>query len=366
MTAPFRMYGGEASYFTAKARVALRAKRVFFEELLATPRAYREVLLPRTGLAFLPTIVTPEDETWQDTSDILDALEQRFPDIPLYPRTPVQRFVAHLWELYCDEFLVLPGLHYRWSFPESEWKARRDFAAINGDAVAANRLADFIQSLGRAAVGVTPETAPAIEAHTEALLDGLEAHFAVHPFLLGDRPSLADCSLMGPLYPHLYLDAVPARLLRERAPRTCHWIERMNRPEVEGFGEYLPGDALAETMRPLLAGIGRDAIPPLLECARAFDAWADGAAKADELPRSVGMHSSRVGGIPVQRSTSPYTVWMLQRPLDALRASSHAREAIERALAGTGCEALLTHAPRHRLGKLRFKLVFEDPAEGAL
>jgi hypothetical protein len=57
---------------------------------------------------------------------------------------------------------------------------------------------------------------------------------------------------------------------------------------------------------------------------------------------------------------------MLQRPLDALRASSHAREAIERALAGTGCEALLTHAPRHRLGTRRFKLVFEDPAEGAL
>ena len=31
----------------------------------------------------IPTVVTPEDETWQDTSDILDALERRFPDPPL-------------------------------------------------------------------------------------------------------------------------------------------------------------------------------------------------------------------------------------------------------------------------------------------
>jgi len=363
MAEPFRVYGSELSYFTAKARAALLAKRVFFEERLATPTAYRDVLLPRTGLAFLPTIVTPEDETWQDTSDILDALEQRVPGIPLYPKTPVQRFVAFLWELYCDEFLVLPALHYRWSFPESEWKARRDFAATSGDATGANRLADFIKNLGRAAVGVTEETAPAVEAHTAELLDGLEAHFAEHRFLLGDRPSIADCSLMGPLYPHLYLDAVPARLLRERAPRTCHWIERMNHPEVEGFGEYLPGDALAATMRPLLEGIGRDALPPLLDCARAFDAWADGASEAEEPPRSVGVHATQIRGIPVQRSTSPYTVWMLQRPLDALRASPHARPSIERALDGTGCEALLAHVPRYRLGKRRFKLLLE-PASG--
>jgi glutathione S-transferase len=358
MPTPFRMYGSEVSYFTAKARAALRAKGVFFEERLATPRAYREVLLPRTGLAFLPTIVTPEDETWQDTSDILDALERRFPEVPLYPRTPVQRLVAFLWELYCDEFLVLPALHYRWSFPESEWKARRDFAATNGDAAAANRMADFIKGLGRPAVGVTPETGPAIEAHTEKLLDGLEAHFTAHRFLLGERPSLADCALMGPLYPHLYLDAVPARLVRERAPRTCHWIERMNHPEVEDFGDFLSDDALAATMRPLLEHIGRDAVPPLLDCARAFDAWADGATATPELPRSVGFHPSRVGGIPVQRSTSPYTVWMLQRPLDVYRGfAAEARAKVDRALAGTGVEALLEHTPRHRVVKENFKLV---------
>ena len=52
------------------------------------------MILPRTGLAFIPIVVTPEDETWQDTSEILDELEARIPSRALYPTTPVQRVVA--------------------------------------------------------------------------------------------------------------------------------------------------------------------------------------------------------------------------------------------------------------------------------
>src|SRR5262249_60601256 len=102
-------------------------------------------------------------------------------------------------------------------------------------------------------IGVTGDTAPAIEAHTRELLAALEAHLAVHPYLLGASPSLGDCALMGPVYGHFYNDAVPARLLRETAPLTCHWIERMNHPDVETFGPLVADDALPPTLRPLLA-----------------------------------------------------------------------------------------------------------------
>jgi hypothetical protein len=62
----------------------------------------------------------------------------------------------------------------------------------------------------------------------------------------------------------------------------------------------------------------------------------------------------------VHRYTSAYTLWMVQRPLDAYRAlAAGERAAVDQALAGTGCEALLALAPRHRLGKRRFRLVFE-------
>jgi glutathione S-transferase len=358
--APYRFYAAEISYFSGKVRPALRAKQVPFVEVLPTRAAYREVIRPRTGLAMIPVVVTPEGETWQDSSDILDALERRFPVPQLFPATPVQRLACYLIELYTDEFLILPGLHYRWCFPESEAKARVDFGASTGDAPQAGRFADAVKQF-TAMTGVRPETAAPIEAHTHALLDVLSAHLEAHPWLIGGAPSLADCALMGPLYAHLYLDAVPARLLRERAPRVCHWIERMNHPDPETFGAWLAGDALAPTVRALLALIGRDAVPLVLDAARAVDAWADGAAPGDEfLPRIVGMHATHIGGVAVERCTTPYTLWMVRRVLDAHAALDAAgRAAVAAALAGTGCEALLAHRPRHRVARRPYQVVLE-------
>jgi glutathione S-transferase len=358
-TGRYRFYAAEISYFSGKVRPALRYKGVPFVEVLPTPQAYRKIIRPRTGLAFIPVVITPRDETWQDTSDILDALEQRVPVPPLYPPTPVQRLVAYLCELYADEFLILPAMHYRWSFPESVAKARADFAAASGDAGSAREFAERMHGSIQF-LGVVAESIPAIEAHTRDLLAALSAHFAEHPYLLGAGMSLADCALMGPFYGHLYLDAVPGRLLRETAPVVCHWVERMNHPDPDAAGTWLPGDALAPTLRPLLAHIGRDAVPVILDTVRAFEAWADGRpAGLDEPPRAVGMHGTALRGVSFERYTSPYTLWMVQRALDAYRSlAPAARAAVLRALDGTGCEAVLAYQPRHRLEKRRFKLVF--------
>jgi glutathione S-transferase len=358
--APYRFYASEFSYFSAKVRPALRYKQVPYVELLTTADAYRRVILPRTGLGFIPIIVTPEDETWQDTSDILDALERRVPEPALYPRPGVLATLAYLIELYADEFLILPALHYRWSFPESAAKARADFAATNGDLAMANKFADRISG-AVPFVGVTPASIPAIEAHTHELLDCLSAHLAQHPYVLGSRPSLADCALMGPLYAHLYLDAVPGRLLRERAPRVCHWIQRMNYPDPDAQGTWASPAALVPTLRPLLSLIGGDAVPMLLDNLRAFDAWA--ATRPSEMaepPRAVGGHETVLRGVEINRMTSPYTLWMVQRPRDAYaRLAPAERAAVDQLLGGTGCEALFAYEPRFRLGKRHFKLAFE-------
>lgn len=358
--ATYRYYAAEISYFSAKVRPALRYKGLRFVELLPTPEAYRDVIVKRTGLGFIPVVVTPEGETLQDTSDILDAFEVRHPEPPLEPRTPVQRVAARLIELYADEFLLLPAMHYRWGTPEGEAKARGDFAAVVGNPEAANRFADRMSG-SLPFLGVCSESGAAIEAHTHALLDALSEHFADHSYALGGAPSLADCALMGPLYAHLYLDAVPGRLLRERAQPVCHWIERMNHPDPDARGEWLADDALATTLVPLFHLIGQDAVSLFLDTVRAFEAWADERpTDVEEPPRAVGMHESGFRGARFSRYTSPYTLWMLQRTLDVVRAlAPDERQAVDAALAGTGCEALLDYTPRHRLGKRDFKLVFE-------
>jgi len=353
---PYRFYGAEISYFSAKVRPALRYKGLRYAEL--TPD-YQNVILPRTGLAFIPILVTPEDETLQDTSDILDALETRVPTPPLYPASPIQRVVAFLWELYADEFMLLPAMHYRWDFPESERRILGDFFVMTGDTKAASNFAGRMKG-SLPFLGVTPETAPAIEAHTTELLALLSAHFSAQNYLLGERMSLADCALMGPLYAHLYLDATPGLILRETAPQVCLWIQRMNHPEPEAPGAWLANDALGATHRPLLELIGRDAVPVILDAVRAFESWADGRdTGTDEPPRGVGEHGTALRGIPMTRYTSSYTSWMLQRVLDAYGAlPDEERTTVDRALAATGCDTLLRYSPRHRLEKRGFKLAF--------
>jgi glutathione S-transferase len=357
---PFRFFGAERSYFTGKARPALRAKRLYFEEILPTAEAYRE-MLRRTGLIFIPVVVTPEDETWQDTSNIIDALEARFPEPALIPATPVQRIVAYLFELYADEFMLLPAMHYRWSTPEGEKDARGAFAALSGDRETAGRFADQM-SLSLPALGVVEATIPAIEAHLDELLGHMEAVLSDQSFLLGEQVSLADCAMMGPFYGHLYLDLVPGRILLERASRVSHWVERANHPNPAAFTGFLPGDALHDSLRPILELIGNDAVPLLLDTLRAFEEWADTRpAGTTEPPRAVGFHATHLRGIEVSRYTSAYTLWMAQRPLDAYAALGDAeRSAVDQALQGTGCELLFQYQPRHRLGKRDFKLVFEE------
>ena len=278
---PYLYHGADVSYFSGKVRPALPQKSLWYREVVPNLRE----IVARTGVAFIPILVAPDGEAWQDTSTILDRLEAAHPEPPLYPTTPVQRVVAYLIELYGDEIGLLPAMHYRWSFEESARKARIDFALGSGNLAAAHQFADRMAQ-GKNLLGVSDATAPAIEAHLRELLAALCAHFESHRFLLGDSMSLADCGLMGPFYGHLFRDAVPQRLLLETAFRVCCWIERMNRPPLDQKG-WLPDDALAETLVPVLRTMA-DGVPMLLDAVRQIDAWAD-ANPSVAPPRAIGI-----------------------------------------------------------------------------
>ena len=81
---------------------------------------------------------------------------------------------------------------------------------------------------GLVQLGATERTELAWQASQHRLLGLLEAHFGVHDFALGGRPSLGDFGLMGPLYAHLYRDAVSGFALRTHFPLVCEWVERTN------------------------------------------------------------------------------------------------------------------------------------------
>ncbi len=348
--APYLFHAADVSYFSGKVRPALPQKSLWYREVVPNMKE----IVARTGVAFIPVLMTPDGEAWQDTSEILDRLEAAHPEPPLYPTTPLQRIVAYLIELYADEVALLPAMHYRWSFPESERKARIDFALGSGNREAANGFADRMAT-GKNLLGVSDATAPAIEAHLRALLDALSEHFERHRFLLGDAMSLADCGLMGPFYGHLFRDAVPEKLLLESAFRVCCWIERMNRPPLEQAG-WLANDALPDTLLPVLR-VMADGVPMLLDALEAIEAWIDGN-PGTAPPRGIGLYETRYRDTKLSLLGRTYTLWMLQRVLDAYAdLEGPARERVDAALAETGWAALLARRPRHRLAKQRNELV---------
>ena len=357
MTAsPFRFYAAEISYFSAKVRPALRYKGVHYLELAPD---YRNVILPRTGLAFIPIVITPEDDTWQDTSDDPRRARARASRRRRSIRrrrcsgSPRTCSSSTPTSSCCCRRCTIAGAFPRASprraptSPPSPPSPRPPPASPSGCAARCPSSAS------------RPASVAAIEAHLHDLLERLSAHFAVHPFLLGDRMSLADCALMGPLYAHLYLDAVPGRLLRESAPAVCHWIERMNRPDPRRRRRMAPDDALAPTLRPLLALIGQDAVPFFLGRRAGLR----------------GLGRRRPGGdrraaARARRPRNPLrgvgpALYQLVYALDAAAPARRRigastppeRAAVDAAFAGTGCEVLLAFRPRHRVGKRGFKLV---------
>jgi hypothetical protein len=131
----------------------------------------------------------------------------------------------------------------------------------------------------------------------------------------------------------------------------------MNRPPLDQRG-WLEHDRIAETLKPVLR-IMADGVPMLLDATRKIDEWAAANPKTDP-PRVIGLYESQFRESQISQMCRPYSLWMVQRPLDAYAALSEAeRKPVDAALAGTGWEALLACHPRHRVGKRANELVLE-------
>lgn len=325
MSKEYILYGGELSLYTGKARAYMRYKDLDFEERLATKEVYKTIILPKVGAPIVPVLQLPNGDCIQDTTDIIDCLEVRHPRSSIYPDTPVQKLVAMLLELYGDEWLVIPAMHYRWSVLDQQYDfIMSEFGRMSAPEATHDEQIAIGEKTSRPfrgsifALGITPETIPAIEQAYADLLAQLDNHFLTYDFLLGSRPSIGDFGLMGPLYAHLGRDPVPRALMQETAPHVYAWVQRMNAP-VPLAGDFLPDDEIPETLLPVLRTLCSDQLPDVLDVIAHNAAFVDGHPEAS-IPRVLGMHSFTTGGVTGQRFVSSYAQWMFQRPLQYYQA----------------------------------------------
>lgn len=405
----YRLFSWEHSYFSGKARAYLRYKQrrgglgPGFEDVLATSELIQGLLIPRSGSNAVPQLETPDGRWVQDTCEIIDVVEAEHPEPPVSPpanSAPRQRLAGYLIELLADEWMVVPAFWERWYFSEGEHAFdHRGFNELQWGAVLAAGAPGAVRRAAGSAffetafgiadtrehprgvyaglvhLGVTRSTEPAWQASQHRILGRLEAHFGVHDYVLGGRPSLADFALLGPLYAHLYRDAVSGFALRTHFPLVCEWVERTNgegclnarsynqrlytlgrdgelvgHPATSDGGEWLADDAIPDTLLPLLRVFFDEMWPVLrssLERLRAFIAG-DAHEPGGELPgktftatpgfeehqtgEGALTHEFEIGGVRGRRMVVPYQVWMLQRLADELRActaSGAGRAAVE-------------------------------------
>lgn len=315
----FILYGAPISYFTGKVRAYLTWKNIPFEEVLSDATVYREIIVPRVGFPVIPVVHTPEGETLQDSSHIIDVLEDRFTEPSITPAGSVQSLVSSLLELYGDEWLVIPAMHYRWHY-NRDW-AIAQFGATNAPNASLEEQKEIGERragpFANAAVmlGGEPHMHTAIETSYEALLAELDAHFSVHNYLLGDCPCLGDFSLFGPLYAHQYRDPKSGEIMRRLAPNLVAWILRMCEPPSIRNGNYLPNDEIPASLLPVLKRMMREQLPAMVDLNKKLCEWINNN-PAQEIPRVIGLHEFALEGKTGKRILRPYSLWMLQRARD--------------------------------------------------
>jgi glutathione S-transferase len=339
VTAPI-LYGSPHSLYTGKVRSFLRKQGIAYRETPPSDPHFTGTVVPKIGRGIIPVVELGDGTLVQDTVDIIDHFERAGVRYTAYPPTPRQRTVAHLFELYAVLGLTRHAMHYRWSYLAEQEAFLRDAFGVGGDpertAATMARMNSYLPVLG-----VSDETIPAIEDSYRQLLGGLEAHFALHPYLLGNQPSIGDYSLFGPLFAHLGRDPVPLAIMQCAAPKVFRWTERMHAPDLDlvEYGDacdqpgFAADDAIPATLGPVLDQIAAELLPGLTDRLEVLQAHvASGAARPGQ-PVTAKLHQRIIGqaetsfrGVAYTGGVQPYTFFLWQRLRDAAGDSDTVRE----------------------------------------
>src|SRR4051794_14485430 len=185
------------SHYSEKVRWALDFKRVPHRRRRPPPPTHIPFALWLTrGRGFTFPVLELDGRAIGDSSEIIEALEERFPEPRLYPSDPAERERALAVEDFFDE-QVAPYVR-RFAF----YELRRDperFAAAGVQAAPElfARSPKMATAIGRGFTGVrygADDAGRADEARERVLpgLDRLESDLGDNDYLVGDRFTVAD------------------------------------------------------------------------------------------------------------------------------------------------------------------------------
>lgn len=236
------VHGLDLSSSTGKLEGYLRNKGIVYRLIEMDYRDFQRCA-KATGLAQMPQVEWGANQWLTDTTLIIEYLEKLYTHNTVTLQDPSMQFMAQLLEDFGDEWLKRSSICHRWSHSE-------DARLVSGQ-LASTVLSDvpLPHCLKRWAIckrqrnlflkreGCTSRTVKRMLEHYEQVLDALEPALGSQPFVFGQRPTLADYGIFGPMFRHFFNDPTPARMLKNRGPAVQEWIARLWNCRLDELGD---------------------------------------------------------------------------------------------------------------------------------
>lgn len=339
---PLQLIGAIGSPYTQKMVALLRYRRIPYAVTWGDPASVLDMLgVARPRPVLMPTFLLHDDAgQWQgvcDSTPIIRSLEGRYRGRSVVPVDPALAFIDYLIEDFADEWCTKYMFHYRWHL-EADADNAGTMLPLGMDV--SMPAADHAQLKAHFSkrqidrlyvVGSDATTAPVIDASYRRFLVAMENHLASQPFMLGARPGAGDFGLFGQLSQLVGFDPTPRVIAHELSPRTVVWVDFMRdqtglEPQAD---DWVVVEEQPDTLRELLAEVGRVYAPAQLANARAVQAGAK-------------HWEGQIDGAQWSQQTFPYQAKCLRWTNDLYRGLSAAQRArVDALLAGTGVEAML-------------------------
>ncbi len=238
------LYHWEPNGACARVMITLKEKGLDFESRYVDVLAFEQhkpdyLKLNETGET--PVLVC-DGQSFNESSYICEYLDEAFPDKPLMPKDPLERWAARAWQKYVDDYFAASVSDLAWhAYGEPEIQ-RRDWAQVE-DAVARVPAKERRDTWQQAIRGLGAEALDKARERIRLTVEKIEKDLEKANWLAGGSFSLADVAV----YPYMaYMPRLAPDLVNATAsPRTMDWLKRTSeRPGVKA------AEAMARTPDP--------------------------------------------------------------------------------------------------------------------
>ena len=261
MSKQYKIFGAELSPYSVKVRSYFRYKGISHKWLIRGPSNQKEYI-KYAKIPIIPLVVSPSKEGFQDSTPIIDMMENLYPEPSVHPEDETLKFLSILLEEYADEWGNKHMFHYRWKAEIDQDSASRRIANMNLPLFI--KIIPIVKQLFRSKVsksikqrmsnrlwviGSNENTQRTIESSFHNLLALLQEHLKDRTYIFGERPSYADFALWGQIY-NAWQDPTPNKFILDKYSGLLDWIKRMHNPDNNGAFEKW--ETLENTLYPIL------------------------------------------------------------------------------------------------------------------